>query len=80
MQYILHSITLSIIIYVLLYYSLDFKVVYPKYLLELYSEPMFKILLYLSLFYLANINITYAIYYFIMIVFLEFDYLLFNKN
>jgi len=75
------EIIISLIIFNLLVkYSLDLKVIYPKYLVDLYSEPLFKIFLYFTLFCLANINITYAIYYFIFIVFLEFDNLLFNKN
>ena len=42
---ILEILLLTLSIYVLLRYSLDFKVIYPKILLELYEEPMFKIVL-----------------------------------
>jgi hypothetical protein len=77
---ILDIITSLILFNLLVKYSLDLKVIYPKYLVDLYPEPLFKIFLYFTLFFLANINITYAIYYFIFIVFLEFDNLLFNKN
>jgi hypothetical protein len=68
-----------LIIYVLIRYSLDFKVIYPEIILELNEQYIFKILLYLSLFIIANYNITYGILYFIFLVFLEFDNILFMK-
>jgi len=77
---ILEILLLTLSIYVLLRYSLDFKVIYPKILLELYDEPMFKIVLYILLYILSTINIKYAIVFFIFLVFLEFDYILFIKE
>lgn len=77
---ILEIFLLTLSIYVLLRYSLDFKVIYPKILLELYEEPMFKIVLYILLYILSIINIKYAIVFFIFLVFLEFDYILFIKE
>jgi len=77
---ILEIFLLTLSIYVLLRYSLDFKVIYPKILLELYEEPMFKIVLYILLYILSTINIKYAIVFFIFLVFLEFDYILFIKE
>ena len=77
---ILEIFLLTLSIYVLLRYSLDFKVIYPKILLELYDEPMFKIVLYILLYILSTINIKYAIVFFIFLVFLEFDYILFIKE
>jgi|TARA_B100000900_G_C20601418_1_gene725840 hypothetical protein len=77
---ILEILLLTLSIYVLLRYSLDFKVIYPKILLELYEEPMFKIVLYILLYILSTINIKYAIVFFIFLVFLEFDYILFIKE
>lgn len=77
---ILEILLLTLSMYVLLRYSLDFKVIYPKILLELYEEPMFKIVLYILLYILSTINIKYAIVFFIFLVFLEFDYILFIKE
>tara|TARA_B110000259_G_scaffold88072_1_gene102393 strand:- start:1591 stop:1845 length:255 start_codon:yes stop_codon:yes gene_type:complete len=77
---ILEGFLLIFSIYVLFNFSLDFKVVYPKLLLELYEEPLFKILLYILLYILSNINIKYAIIYFIFLIFLEFDFILFIKE
>jgi len=77
---ILEISLLTLSIYVLLRFSLDFKVIYPKLLLELYEEPMFKIVLYLLLYILSTVNIKYAILYFIFLIFLEFDYILFIKE
>lgn len=77
---ILEIFLLTLSIYVLLRYSLDFKVIYPKILLELYEEPMFKIVLYILLYILSTINIKYAIVFFIFLIFLEFDYILFIKE
>ena len=75
---ILEISLLTLSIYVLFRFSLDFKVIYPKLLLELYEEPMFKIVLYLLLYILSTVNIKYAILYFIFLIFLEFDYILFK--
>lgn len=69
-----------LIIYILIRYSLDFKVIYPDIILELNEQYIFKILLYLSLFIIANYNITYGILYFIFLLFLEFDNILFMKD
>jgi len=69
-----------LIIYILIRYSLDFKVIYPDIILELNEQYIFKILLYLSLFIIANYNITYGILYFIFLLFLEFDNMLFMKD
>jgi len=77
---ILEISLLTLSIYVLFRFSLDFKVIYPKLLLELYEEPMFKIILYLLLYILSTVNIKYAILYFIFLIFLEFDYILFIKE
>lgn len=77
---ILEIFLLTLLIYVLFRFSLDFKVIYPKLLLELYEEPMFKIVLYLLLYILSTVNIKYAILYFIFLIFLEFDYILFIKE
>jgi hypothetical protein len=77
---ILEISLLTLSIYVLFRFSLDFKVIYPKLLLELYEEPMFKIVLYLLLYILSTVNIKYAILYFIFLIFLEFDYILFIKE
>jgi len=77
---ILEISLLTLSIYVLLRFSLDFKVIYPKLLLELYEEPMFKIVLYLLLYILSTVNIKYAILYFIFLIFFEFDYILFIKE
>jgi len=77
---ILEISLLTLSIYVLFRFSLDFKVIYPKFLLELYEEPMFKIVLYLLLYFLSTLNIKYAILYFIFLTFLEFDYILFIKE
>jgi len=77
---ILEIFLLTLSIYVLFRFSLDFKVIYPKLLLELYEEPMFKIVLYLLLYILSTVNIKYAILYFIFLIFLEFDYILFIKE
>lgn len=77
---ILEISLLTLSIYVLFRFSLDFKVIYPKFLLELYEEPMFKIVLYLLLYFLSTLNIKYAILYFIFLIFLEFDYILFIKE
>jgi hypothetical protein len=79
-NYILEISLLTLSIYVLLRFSLDFKVIYPKLLLELYEEPMFKIVLYLLLYILSTVNIKYAILYFIFLIFFEFDYILFIKE
>jgi len=77
---ILEIFLLTLSIYVLFRFSLDFKVIYPKLLLELYEEPMFKIVLYLLLYILSTVNIKYAILYFIFLIFFEFDYILFIKE
>ena len=77
---ILEISLLTLSIYVLFRFSLDFKVIYPKLLLELYEEPMFKIVLYLLLYILSTVNIKYAILYFIFLIFFEFDYILFIKE
>lgn len=69
-----------LIIYILIRYSLDFKVIYPDIILELNEQYIFKILLYLSLFIIANYNTTYGILYFIFLLFLEFDNMLFMKD
>ena len=69
-----------LIIYILIRYSLDFKVIYPDIILELNEQYIFKILLYLSLFIIDNYNITYGILYFIFLLFLEFDNMLFMKD
>ncbi len=69
-----------LIIYILIRYSLDFKVIYPDIILELNEQYIFKILLYLSLFIIANYNTTYGILYFIFLLFLEFDNVLFMKD
>ena len=67
-------------LYVIFRYSLNFKVIYPKLLLELYEEPLFKMILYLLLFIIANQNIKYGLMFFIFLIFLEFDYILFVKE
>lgn len=74
------NLLLIIIIYVLLRYSLDFKVIYPEFLLELNEYYIFKIFLYLLLFIISNYNITYGLLYFIFLLFLEFDNMLFMKE
>ena len=68
------------VLYIIYKYSLDFKVIYPKYLLELYEEPLFKMLLYLLLFIVSNISQKYGVMFLIFLVFLEFDYILFVKK
>ena len=68
------------VLYIIYKYSLDFKVIYPRYLLELYEEPLFKMILYILLYVISNYNIKYGVMYFIFLVFLEFDYILFVKK
>jgi len=77
---ILELFLLILSIYIVFRFSLDFKVIYPKLLLELYEEPIFKIVLYLFLYILSTINLKYSILYFIFLIFLEFDYILFIKE
>jgi hypothetical protein len=77
---ILQLFLLILSIYIVFRFSLDFKVIYPKLLLELYEEPIFKIVLYLFLYILSTINLKYSILYFIFLIFLEFDYILFIKE
>ena len=69
-----------LIIYILIRYSLDFKVIYPDIILELNEQYIFKILLYFSLFIISNYNLTYGLLYFIFLLFLEFDNMLFMKD
>lgn len=76
----INNLLLILIIYILLRYSFDFKVIYPVFLLELNEQYIFKIVLYLLLFMIANYNITYGILYFIFLLFLEFDNMLFMKE
>ena len=71
---------LILIIYILIRYSLDFKVIYPEIILELNEQYIFKILLYFSLFIISNYNLTYGLLYFIFLLFLEFDNMLFMKD
>ncbi len=71
---------LILIIYILIRYSLDFKVIYPEIILELNEQYIFKILLYISLFIISNYNLTYGLLYFIFLLFLEFDNMLFMKD
>ena len=56
------------VLYIIYKYSLDFKVIYPKYLLELYEEPLFKIVLYLLLFIVSNVSQKYGVMYLIFII------------
>lgn len=71
---------LIVVLYIVIRYSLDFKVVYPEKLLELHEQYIFKILLYVSLFFITNYNLTYGLLYFIFLIFLEFDNLLFMTD
>lgn len=75
-----NNLIIILIIYILLRYSLDFKVIYPMFLLELNEHYIFKILLYLLLFIISNYNTTYGLLYFIFLLFLEFDNMLFMKE
>ena len=77
---ILEILLFILSLYIIFRYSLDFKVIYPRILLELYEEPLFKIILYLVLYVISNYSIKYGIMYFIFLVFLEFDYILFIKE
>lgn len=77
---ILEILLFILTLYIIFRYSLDFKVIYPRFLLELYEEPLFKIILYLLLYIISNYSIKYGIMYFIFLIFLEFDYLLFIKE
>ena len=56
------------------------KMIEKEFLLELNEQYIFKIVLYLLLFMIANYNITYGILYFIFLLFLEFDNMLFMKE
>ena len=77
---ILDKFILIIALYIVIRYSLDFKVVYPQIILEMYEETLFKMFLYLLLFIIMNYNLTYGILYFIFLMFLEFDNILFMKE
>jgi len=77
---VINNIIFLIVFYIIFRYSLDFKIIYPDFLLDLYDEPLFKFSLYLLLFILSNYNITYSIFFFIFLMFLEFDYMVFIKK
>lgn len=79
-KFYLDKLVLIVLIYIIIRYSLDFKIIYPDFILDIYDEPLFKMILYVSLFVVANYNIFYGLLYFILLVFMEFDYRLFYKD
>jgi len=80
LNYYVNTFVFIISLYIILRYSLDLKIVYPENFLDLYEEPIIRIILYLLLFIISNYNITLAILLFIIIIFLELDYILFIKD
>jgi hypothetical protein len=78
-QYKLQLLSLIISMYIILRYSLDFKIIYPEWLIELYDEPMFRMILLFMVYFIANINVTYSILYFIFLIFLEYDHRFFFR-
>lgn len=79
-NYYLNTFVFIISLYIILRYSLDLKIVYPENFLDLYEEPIIRFILYLLLFIISNYNITIAILLFIIVIFLELDYILFIKD
>jgi hypothetical protein len=77
---IFNNLLLILILYLIIRYSLDFKIIYPNILLELNEQYIFKILLLILLIVITNYNLTYGILYFIFLIFLEFDNILFMKD
>jgi hypothetical protein len=77
---IFNNLLLILILYLLIRYSLEFKVIYPNILLELNEQYIFKILLLILLIVITNYNLTYGVLYFIFLIFLEFDNILFMKD
>lgn len=73
------SFILILSIYIILQYSLDLKIIYPNWLIEIYHEPIFKIFLLSLLYILSNIDIIYGIIYFIFYIFIEYDHKYFFK-
>lgn len=80
LNYYVNTFVFIISLYIILRYSLDLKIVYPENFLDLYEEPIIRFILYLLLFIISNYNITIAILLFIIIIFLELDYILFIKD
>ena len=80
LNYYVNTFVFIISLYIILRYSLDLKIVYPENFLDLYEEPIIRIILYLLLFIISNYNITLAILLFIIIIFLKLDYILFIKD
>lgn len=80
LNYYVNTFVFIISLYIILRYSLDLKIVYPENFLDLYEEPIIRFILYILLFIISNYNITIAILLFIIIIFLELDYILFIKD
>lgn len=80
LNYYVNTFVFIMSLYIILRYSLDLKIVYPENFLDLYEEPIIRFILYLLLFIISNYNITIAILLFIIIIFLELDYILFIKD
>ena len=64
---------LTILLYFIYVYSLDIKLVYPEWILDLYLEPFNRFIMYMLLFMITKININYGILYFVFIIFLQID-------
>ncbi len=64
---------LIVIIYFVYKYSLDIKLIYPEWILDLYLEPFNRFIMYMLLFVISHISIKYGILYFVFIIFLQID-------
>lgn len=68
-------VILAILYYLIQKYSLDYKLLYPDWVLTLYLEPGARFIFYILMYFIANYNPVQGVLYFILIIFVHIDVL-----
>jgi hypothetical protein len=76
----LEFIILGVMYYLIAKYSLDYKLLYPDWVLTLYLEPGARFIFYILMYFIANNNPVRGIMYFILIIFVHIDVIQYGKS
>lgn len=78
---VINGVLCIVLFGILVTIGLDMKVPYPKKMLELFDQPLVRLLTYVALYHLAYYNPVVSLLCFMCVIFLHIDYVnLVTKN
>lgn len=74
-QFIINIVLITLLFFVTAEYSIDMKRIYPYWMMQAFSEPYIRFLLYTLVYVLSCYNIQISLFLGIIVVLLHIDYI-----